>query len=765
MHPAVRVIAVAALAAVSLTCADRTVTGGRLGQFARLAITPVLSEPPEGGPDIDVRRIKGQLTRLNGSDSIMTEALVEGDSAILEFTNVTVRGDSTAYQLGIEAFDAEDALVFKASQIVKVKPGENEPVTPGLQYVAADKLVDAIEIKAGSTAVDSVQLDWAGADQNNTECLNKAPKAGAVTQQQLTILGTAAGQTVANVRVGYRSRDPRVVAVDSAGLLKARCSNKSTYVVARTFLNVVDSVKVNVTAPAFSLIMSPDSVILERGTTKQLRAIVVDENNNETTATGVTFASSDATRATVHATTGVVQALRNGRVLITASVGNRTTVGVVQVVRPMAAVVKIIPPKDTLGFGQVRQFFARALDAAGRVIGDATGFSWSSSDNAIATVGETGVATAKQVAGDVTISASIDGKTGTSALNVKSALAPGTIIGTIKDGSADAPLMGATISAPACTATSQTDGTFSLPCVQAGDDISIAYSGYVTVTFYDAPAFPGKTVQLPTIPLSPTSGSNGTMQGKVVNAFTGNGVKDMTIKAYAGLHAAPSPRRPDVTPVATTMSLSDGTFSLQAPAGAYTFVASGTGYSEGVGVGISVGGSTKFTPPIILPPVIPGGGIFIVLTWGNCGTSAAPCDLDAHLTGPKLPPDDATRFHIYKSSTTSSYIVDIDTIANVDVDRSTAGTTPEVIGLRPSANPGLYRFYVNDVANSGNPGSLVLADLSGARVDIFQDNRVIATFFPPRNQAGNLWEVFHYDGARIFPIGQITPNSAPATLP
>lgn len=761
MHPAVRVFAVAVLAAVSLTCVDRTVTGARLGQFARLAITPVINEPAEGGPDIDVRRIKGQLTRLNGSDSIMTEALVQGDSAILEFTNVIVRGDSTAYQLGIEAFDADDALVFKAFQIVKVMPGENEPVTPGLQYVAADKHVDALEIKVNGTPVDSLQLDWAGADANNTQCLNRATKAGAVTQQQLDVRGTADGQTIANVRVGYRSRDPGVVSVDSTGLVRARCSNRSTYVVARTFLNVVDSVKVNVTAPPFSLIMSPDSVILERGATKQMTAVVVDENNNQTATTAVTWASSDVTRATVNATTGVVQALRNGRVLITASFGTRTTVGVVQVVRPKAALVKVIPLMDTLGFGQGRLFVARAFDAAARVIGDAEGFQWSSSNTSVAAVGPNGFTIAKTVAADANISASIDGKTGSAALTVVSALAPGTITGIVKDGSNDAPIIGATISTPGCTATSVSpDGSYSLPCVSAGDDITIAMSGYVSVTFYDAPAFPGRTVQVHAVPLSPDAGSVGTMTSKVVNAITGSGVSGMTVKAYAGLHAAPSPRRPNVLPVSTTTTDPNGIFSLTVAPGAYTLVATGTGYSEAFGVGIAIRDSTKITRAMILPPNIPGGGLFILLTWADCGSNAAvPCDLDAHLTGP-LSATDPTRFQVFSGNTT---YIDVDTIAALDVDRSTLGTRPELIGLRPSASPGLYRFYVHDVSNQTNSTSTALAGVASARVDVFQDNRVIATFFPPAN-AGTFWEVFHYDGARIFPIGSITPLK-PATVP
>jgi len=119
MHKAVLIATVATIAAVSLTCADQSATGARIGRLARLAITPVLDVAPEGGPHVDVHRIRGQLTRLNGTDSVMTESLVQGDSAILEFTNVLVRGDSTAYALTLEAFDPQDELVFKAAHLLK----------------------------------------------------------------------------------------------------------------------------------------------------------------------------------------------------------------------------------------------------------------------------------------------------------------------------------------------------------------------------------------------------------------------------------------------------------------------------------------------------------------------------------------------------------------------------------------------------------------------------------------------------------------------
>jgi len=233
------------------------------------------------------------------------------------------------------------------------------------------------------------------------------------------------------------------------------------------------------------------------------------------------------------------------------------------------------------------------------------------------------------------------------------------------------------------------------------------------------------------------------------------------VKVYPGLNGGPTPKRPSVSPSFTATTNGDGIFQVNnVPAGVYTFVASQTGYSDMIGVGISLGGTTKQNPVILLPPVTPPGAMVIVLTWGDCTQPNVPCDLDAHLTGPKSS-SDPTRFQVYHGN--RSYIVGTDTIAALDVDDSD-GRGPEVIGLRPAAVPGLYRFYVHNFTNSTVATSRALSDSAGARVDVFLDNRVIGTFFPPAGQQGTLWRVFEYDGARLFPVGDIIQPTDPAVL-
>lgn len=740
---ALRVFALAAIAGVSVTCAD-TSTGLRRAGLAGIALTPSFAQAPEGGPDIDVARVRGVLR--GRTDSAVVEAAIIGDSGVLEFTGVPVSGDSTPYQLQVQAFDPASVVVFEAEERIQLKPGSNSPVTPVLEYVAPDATANAIDITQAS-----VQLAWAGAIPNNLTCLNRAPNPAAVTQQQLTVTGRASGgQTLSGVRVGWTSRDTTVAVVDESGIVRARCSNKSTWIVARTFFDLADSVRVTVTAPPFSLLMSPDSANLARGATTQLTAILVDENGNAAPVSAVNWHSSNSARATV-SSTGLVTGVTNGRVLITARSGDRTTVGVVHVVRPQAASVIAIPAVDTMAVGGSQVFFAKARDASNRIIGDATAFAWSSTNTARATVhASSGLVTA--VAADtapVGIVATIDGKADTVALLVSANLPGGAIAGRIVDAANDAPLAGVTLTAPAGSTTTDANGHFLLGNIQPGDAVTASLANYVTVTLHDAPVFRNFTLRIGTAGI-PQQGVSGTLGGKVLNALNRGGISGITVLAYSGINGAPTPRRPNVAPVASTTSGSNGSYSFPGlPAGAYTLHFSGTGYSENLAVGTVVPGQSRFAGDVLLPPAAAGTGLVALLTWGASGTNV-PADLDLHATGPDG--SASGRFHVYTGS--RAFVSGPDTIAALEIDRSNF-VGPEVITLRASAAPGTYRLFVHNFSGRADTTSRALSDSALARVDVYQNNRVIATFFPPPGQQGTLWKVFEFDGARVRPVNAI----------
>ena len=372
----------------------------------------------------------------------------------------------------------------------------------------------------------------------------------------------------------------------------------------------------------------------------------------------------------------------------------------------------------------------------------------------------TGVATAVGT-GTAFVKVTLDGKRDSVSLVVLSSMPPGSIKGKVTDAATGLPLSGVVLSSSVSNQTTTiADGSYTLGGLQNGDDITVTKSGYVTVTAYSVPVFPTKTIEVPALPMSPT-GATGTMSAKVVNALSGNAVSGITVKAFAGVNAGPTPKRPSVTPDFTVTTDGSGIFTIaSAPAGLYTLLFSGTGYSDAISGASSVAGTTKTTPDVLLPPAAVGGGLYILLTWGDCAQPNVPCDLDAILTGPKVAPDTVPpRFKVHFGNL--RYVVGADTIAALDVDDSN-GRGPEIIGLRPSAPTGMYSFYVHN-ATAGTTANLALADSAAARVDVYQDSHLIGTFFPPAGQSGTLWKVFDYDGARLIPAtgpGTITTNTA-----
>jgi hypothetical protein len=753
MHPAVRSLAAAALAAVSLSCADQTF-GVRRGGLAKLPIAPVFVTSVTGGPKINIEKIIGVLRRTGSLDSAVAEALVQGDSAILEFESVEVTGEETKYTLAIKALDENGVVVFKGSQEVTIKPGDNDPASPTLAYTAPDADVATIDIRDGAASVSTLELQWLGAKPGDLTCLNRAANAAARTSAQLSIVGMNDDEaSVSAVRVGWTSADPTVATVDDNGVVTARCSNKSTTITARTFLGIADQITVNVTAPPFTLLMNPETANVPRGSQQQMTAVLIDENGNETAATGVTWHSSDTERATV-SSTGVVTGISNGRVVITASTADRSTVGIIQVVRPLASRVEINPASATISQGQRRVFGAVAFDSNNERILDASGFIWFTTNNGIVSVTSTG--SAQGVAqGTAGVIVSLDGKKDTANVVVGPPATTGSVAARVLDASNDTPLGSASVATSGGSMQTASDGRFASPELSpSGQTLTVSRTGYVSFSYFNLPIQVGNTVELGDLPMAPSgTGGAGTLTGTVVNALNDAGVSGAQVKLFAGINSNGS--NPSCTTscdaaVAQTTTAANGTFTLSGIApGTYTYSVTASGYTFSRSIAVSVTGVTRDSR-IPLSPVLSGNAIRIVLSWGNCTDPDVPCDLDSHLTGPRSAPDTG-RFHVAWYDTI--YVSAPDTVGILDND-NVSGLGPETITLKQKA-AGTYKYYVHNFSDAFDTTSTRLSSTSQAKVDVYQGTNLVATFFPPAGQTGTVWAVFQVEGSTITPVNQM----------
>ena len=186
------------------------------------------------------------------------------------------------------------------------------------------------------------------------------------------------------------------------------------------------------------------------------------------------------------------------------------------------------------------------------------------------------------------------------------------------------------------------------------------------------------------------------VNGKVINALTGDNISDATIKIRKGWKTTNGSYVKTLFGAErTTSTSSEEKFMLSCNLGAYTVEISKKGYVTAyynVVAGDSGSFSSLTTSTMVLTPVLADDEYRIVLTWGN-----TPSDLDSHLTYYK---DDIQKNHIYYGNK-SSYI-DGSFIAKLDLDdTSSYGPKTVMITLDSSLvqDGGVFKYSVHNFTN------------------------------------------------------------------
>ena len=223
------------------------------------------------------------------------------------------------------------------------------------------------------------------------------------------------GHTVAEAELSWASSDTAFATVDATGLVTAVGNGVAT--VTATSRAATGSATVTVEQAVRAVTVSPVAdTLVSLGDTVRLAAEARDGNGYAVAGSGFSWSSSDTTVATVDAT-GLVTAVANGAATVTATweaVSGSATVTVEQAVRA----VTVSPAADTLlAFGDTVRLAAEAIDENGNAVAG-SGFSWSSSDTMVATVGATGLVTAV-ANGAATLTATSGAATGSATVTVE----------------------------------------------------------------------------------------------------------------------------------------------------------------------------------------------------------------------------------------------------------------------------------------------------------------------------------------------------------
>ena len=214
--------------------------------------------------------------------------------------------------------------------------------------------------------------------------------------------------------VTWSSDAPAVASVSATGLVSGVAAGAATITATSEGQSAPAAISV-VMVPVASVVVSPPTATLRVGTSALFIATTEDGSGNVLSGRTITWSSSAPSVASV-SSDGLVSALASGSATITAtSEGQSGTASVTVSVVPVAT-VSVTPPSSSLRVGGSVQLSATMKDSAGAVLPGRV-VTWASSAPAVATVSTSGMVSAVG-AGSATITATSEGKSGTSAIAV-----------------------------------------------------------------------------------------------------------------------------------------------------------------------------------------------------------------------------------------------------------------------------------------------------------------------------------------------------------
>src|SRR5438128_376606 len=271
----------------------------------------------------------------------------------------------------------------------------------------------AVPVTVTTVPVASLQVSPASANMfvGQTLSLTATPK-------------DAAGNTLTGRPVTWASSSPSVATVSNTGQVAGVTQGSATITATSESKTARATINVAI-VPVASVQVSPPTASLTPGQTAQLTATPKDSAGSALTGRAVTWTSSAPTVASVSAS-GLVTGGTVGSATITAMSEGRTGSATVTVALIPVASVVVSPAPATLSVGGTVQLTVTLKDASGTTLTGRT-VAWTSSTLTVATVSQSGLVTDVASGGTTTITATSEGKSGTSAVTVQAPLPAGSV--------------------------------------------------------------------------------------------------------------------------------------------------------------------------------------------------------------------------------------------------------------------------------------------------------------------------------------------------
>ncbi len=381
-----------------------------------------------GAPSVATVTQAGLVTAV-GTGSALIFAAAEGISASVSITVTSVGVASVrvtpspasvqqgrTLQLTAEALDAGGRVLTGRSVIWN-------SASPTVASVSSTGLVTGIAVGAANVTatidgvVGTVPVTVTPTAVATITIVPGNPTMTVGTNLTLTALPfDASGSPLSTVgrTITWTSTDPSIVTITAGGMLTSIAPGQALVTVqvdtatARTVVTVTS-------VPVATVTLSPSTVGLQLGQTAAVTATARDASGNVLTGRPVTWSSSAPAVATVNTSatgnSNTITAVGSGSAAIRATIGGVQGVSTVTVTSVPIATITVTPNPTTVQEFLTAQLTATARDASGNVLTGRT-LVWSSSNNAIASVSQTGLVTAN-VPGTVTITAASTGQTPT----------------------------------------------------------------------------------------------------------------------------------------------------------------------------------------------------------------------------------------------------------------------------------------------------------------------------------------------------------------
>ena len=334
--------------------------------------------------------------------SSSTQSIAVGGT--LQFAATGTYSDGTSKVLTSQA-----TWTSSSDSVAAIAAGLATGIASGTTTISA-----AIGVISGSKSLTITPI------LNSIAVTPAAPFATTNTTQQFSATGTWSDGSARDLtsQVTWASSNTSVASIDVSGLATTLANGTVTISASLGAIGGSATLTVNISTLA-SIVITPDLASVPQGDIQPFVATGVFSDGSTQILAAVTWASSDTKVVSID-NLGVATALGAGSVAISAASGSISGSTTFTVLPASLVSISLTPSAPSLASGNTIQFTAVGLFTDGGTQ-NISGATWNSSDIDIATVDNTGFASAVAT-GSATISAASGSITGTTVLAVTSAV-------------------------------------------------------------------------------------------------------------------------------------------------------------------------------------------------------------------------------------------------------------------------------------------------------------------------------------------------------